>query len=157
MQIYIMRHGEAENFAASDAERPLTARGIAQSQQMATLLASHLNGELDRVWVSPYLRAQQTWQAMADSLPSPTRVDSVEDITPYGDAETVAEYIQAIIETEQPQSLLLISHLPLVGYLTAELVAGIQPPMFLTSAIAAIEYDPQTGTSSLLWQQQPHK
>ena len=37
MQIYIMRHGEAENFAASDAERPLTARGIAQSQLMATL------------------------------------------------------------------------------------------------------------------------
>ncbi|KJF88523.1 phosphohistidine phosphatase SixA [Photobacterium phosphoreum] len=157
MQIYIMRHGEAENFAASDAERSLTARGIEQSQQMATLLASHLNGELDHVWVSPYLRAQQTWQAMVDTLPTATLVGSVEDITPYGDAETVAEYIKATIETEQPQSLLLISHLPLVGYLTAELVAGLQPPMFLTSAIAAIDYDPQTGSSKLLWQHQPHK
>lgn len=157
MQIYIMRHGEAENFAASDAERPLTARGIAQSQQMATLLASHLDGGLDQVWVSPYLRAQQTWQAMANLLPAVVKVGSVDDITPYGDAETVAEYIKATIETEQPQSLLLISHLPLVGYLTAELVADLQPPMFLTSAIAAIEYDPQSGSSELLWQHQPHK
>lgn len=157
MQIYIMRHGEAENFAASDAERPLTTRGIAQSQQMATLLASHLKGELDQVWVSPYLRAQQTWQAMVKGLPTAIQVGSVEDITPYGDAETVADFIKATIETEQPQSLLLISHLPLVGYLTAELVPGLQPPMFLTSAIAAIDYDPQSGKSKLLWQHQPHK
>ena len=61
------------------------------------------------------------------------------------------------METEQPQSLLVMSQLPLVGYLTAELVAGLQPPMFLTSAIAAIDYDPQTGSSKLLWQHQPHK
>lgn len=157
MLIYIMRHGEAENFAASDAERPLTARGIAQSQQMAVLLASHLEGELDQVWVSPYLRAQQTWQAMVDTLPTATQVSSVDDITPYGEAETVAGYIQATIEEQQPQSLLLISHLPLVGYLTSELVAGLQPPMFLTSAIAAIDYDPQSGHGKLLWQHQPYK
>ena len=157
MLIYIMRHGEAENFAASDAERPLTARGIAQSQQMAVLLASHLEGELDQVWVSPYLRAQQTWQAMVETLPTATQVSSVDDITPYGEAETVADYIQATIEEQQPQSLLLISHLPLVGYLTSELVAGLQPPMFLTSAIAAIDYDPQSGHGKLLWQHQPYK
>jgi len=48
----------------------------------------------------------------------------------------------------------VISHLPLVGYLVAELCTAQVPPMFVTSAMAAVELDDSTGT--LLWQQAPH-
>lgn len=157
MRIYIMRHGEAENFAASDAERALTSRGIMQSQQIATSLAPYLAEQLDQVWVSPYLRAQQTWQAMVAELPTANKVVNADDITPYGDAETVAEYLRAMIAIDQPQSILLISHLPLVGYLTSELAQGVQPPMFSTSAIVAIDYDPSSERGELVWQLRPHK
>ncbi|PSW18827.1 phosphohistidine phosphatase SixA [Photobacterium sanctipauli] len=155
MRIYIMRHGEAHNFAPSDAERPLTPRGEALSSQMAVQLASQLGSDLDMVWVSPYLRAQQTWQSMAGHLPEPKRLMTLDDITPYGDADSVAAYIKAVVSLERPETLLVVSHLPLVGYLTAELVAGLQPPMFITSSIAAIEYDPDTEASELLWQANP--
>ncbi|MGF1682538.1 phosphohistidine phosphatase SixA [Photobacterium minamisatsumaniensis] len=155
MRIYIMRHGEAHNFAPSDAERPLTPRGEALSSQMALQLSPQLNGELDTVWVSPYLRAQQTWQSMVEHLPEPKRLVTMEDITPYGDAEDVAAYIKAVVNLERPDTLLVVSHLPLVGYLTAELVAGLQPPMFITSSIAAIEYNPDSEASELLWQATP--
>ncbi|MGF1724251.1 phosphohistidine phosphatase SixA [Photobacterium nomapromontoriensis] len=155
MRIYIMRHGEAHNFAASDAERPLTERGQALSQQMASQLVHQLHNGLDMVWVSPYLRAQQTWQAMASDLPAPKQLVTVDDITPYGDAENVAAYIKAVIATEQPETLLVISHLPLVGYLTAELVPGLQAPMFITSSIAALDYQPESGSCELLWQANP--
>lgn len=155
MRIYIMRHGEAENFAASDAERPLTERGSRQSKQMAEMLAQQLNQPLDTVLVSTYLRAQQTWQCMESVLPGVANVQVSDEITPYGDAATVVDYLKAMIGVEKPQSVLLVSHLPLVGYLTSELVAGIQPPMFSTSAIAAIDYNPDMDSAELVWQNVP--
>lgn len=155
MRIYIMRHGEAQSFAPSDAERPLTACGESHSEQMATQLASQLNANLDLVWVSPYLRAQQTWQAMAKHLPEPKRLMEVDEITPYGEAEEVAAYLKAIIAVERPETVLLVSHLPLVGYLTAELVPGLQPPMFRTSSVAAIDYQPDSELVEFLWQANP--
>ncbi|WP_305816242.1 phosphohistidine phosphatase SixA [Photobacterium leiognathi] len=155
MRIYIMRHGEAENFAASDAERPLTERGSRQSKQMAEMLSQQLVQPLDMVLVSPYLRAQQTWQCMEPSLADAIDVQVSDEITPYGDAETVVDYLKAMISVKKPQSVLIVSHLPLVGYLTAELVAGLQPLMFTTSAIAAIDYDPVSDVAELAWQQVP--
>ncbi|MCG3862550.1 MULTISPECIES: phosphohistidine phosphatase SixA [unclassified Photobacterium] len=155
MRIYIMRHGEAENFAASDAERPLTERGSRQSKQMAEMLAQQLDQPLDTVLVSTYLRAQQTWQCMESVLSGVANVQVSDEITPYGDAATVVEYVKAMIGVEKPQSVLLVSHLPLVGYLTSELVAGIQPPMFSTSAIAAIDYDPEMDRAEFIWQNVP--
>lgn len=155
MRIYIMRHGEAQHFAASDADRPLTDRGAALSEQMAVQLAGQFDNDLDMVWVSPYLRAQQTWQAMAPYLPEPKQVMTVDEITPYGDAEDVATYLKAVIGIEQPENLLVVSHLPLVGYLTAEMVPGLQPPMFITSSIAAIDYQPDSDSGDLLWHANP--
>ncbi|MGF1874716.1 phosphohistidine phosphatase SixA [Photobacterium frigidiphilum] len=155
MRIFIMRHGEAQNFASSDAERPLTIRGEQQSKQAASQLATQLEGNLDLVWVSPYLRAQQTWQVMTAELPEAKKVVTADNITPYGDSEDVAAYLKALIAIERPETVMLISHLPLVGYLTADIVAGIQPPMFRTSAIAAIDYDPDTEVAEFLWQDVP--
>ncbi|WP_299014939.1 phosphohistidine phosphatase SixA [uncultured Photobacterium sp.] len=155
MRIYIMRHGEAQNFAPSDAERPLTVCGEAHSKQMAFQLASQLSDGIDLVWVSPYLRAQQTWSVMAKHLPQPKRLMTVDEITPYGDAEDVAAYLKAMIAVERPESVLLVSHLPLVGYLTSELAPGLQPPMFRTSAIAAVEYFPDSEQAEFLWQANP--
>ena len=40
MQIYIMRHGQAELMASSDSERALTTQGRFESEQMATYLAN---------------------------------------------------------------------------------------------------------------------
>ncbi|WP_036800936.1 phosphohistidine phosphatase SixA [Photobacterium marinum] len=155
MRIYIMRHGEAQHFAPSDEERPLTMSGEVHSEQMASQLASQLSDGIDLVWVSPYLRAQQTWSAMSDKLPQPKRLMTVDDITPYGDAEDVAAYLKSMIAVERPDNVLLVSHLPLVGYLTAELVPGLQPPMFRTSAIAAIDYCPDSEQAEFLWQANP--
>ncbi|MEJ2762741.1 phosphohistidine phosphatase SixA [Photobacterium sp. MCCC 1A19761] len=155
MRIYIMRHGEAQTFAPTDAERPLTGHGQQHSEQMALQLASQLSGGLDMVWVSPYLRAQQTWQAMAQHLPTPEKLMTVEEITPYGGAEDVATYLKAMIGIERPETVLIVSHLPLVGYLASELVPGLPSPMFRTSAIAAIDYQPDSEAAEFLWQANP--
>ncbi|WP_025673647.1 phosphohistidine phosphatase SixA [Salinivibrio socompensis] len=150
MKLIIMRHGEAQAFAASDSERGLTAHGEQQSQQMATWLNQQLEGQtLDKVLVSPYLRAQQTWQACAPLLPIADEVITEEDITPYGQSDRIHAYLSAMIEVEKPGVILVISHLPLVGYLTNEWVKEGQAPMFATSAMAIIDVDTATQQASL--------
>ena len=155
MRIYIMRHGEAESFAKNDQSRALTLQGKAQSQQAAKYLAEHLTESEFTVWVSPYLRAQQTWKTMEASLPTPQQILTQQEITPYGNAESVAEYIKAYLNIEKPESLLLVSHLPLVGYLAAEFVPNLVPPMFQTSTIIALDYDLVMESATIAWQFSP--
>ncbi len=156
MKVFIMRHGEAEHLAASDAERILTKRG--QDQSIAVAQACERQGlsDFDKVLVSPYVRAKQTWQAISGVFSAGVNnVIEYEELTPYGDAGDAYQYISALAEAEQLESVLLVSHLPLVGYLTAEFVPDIAAPMFPTSGLVCIEYDMQTHSGELLWHIHP--
>ena len=59
MQVFIMRHGDAALDAASDSVRPLTTNGCDESRLMANWLKGQ-KVEIERVLVSPFLRAEQT-------------------------------------------------------------------------------------------------
>ncbi|GEM74371.1 phosphohistidine phosphatase SixA [Vibrio sagamiensis] len=150
MKIFILRHGEAEQFANSDAERQLTPRGRAESEVVAQVCKERGFAQFDKVLVSPYIRAQQTWQEISTHF-SAKCLETCEDITPYGQSDQVFDFINALIEVENTQSLLLVSHLPLVGYLISEFVKGMTPPMFPTSGLVCIEFDPQTQSGEILW------
>lgn len=154
MKIFIMRHGEAEHHAASDEERQLTTYGIKASVSVATACKQKGFAEFDKVLVSPYIRAQQTWQAIESQFVSDS-VDVCEDITPYGQSEDVVEFVCALAEVESLQSILLISHLPLVGYLTADFIGDTNAPMFPTSGLVCIEFDLQTRKGEVLWNLHP--
>lgn len=150
MKIFIMRHGEAEHFAASDSERQLTPAGVANSIKVAKECAGNGFNHFDCVLVSPYVRAQQTWDAIAENFTTQAVYDS-DDITPYGQSDDVYEYLCAMAESKGIQSILLVSHLPLVGYLTAEFAQGITPPMFPTSGMTCVEFDLESRSGELLW------
>ena len=152
MNIYIMRHGQAGMNAKTDELRPLTEQGIEESLQMASWLSPQLSGPFDRVIHSNYLRARQTWQTICTELPDAKVVEESGDITPYGDPAFVASYLTTL--AEQHKQLLLVSHLPLVGYLVQSLCPPAGAPMFATSGIACIEW--QKGKGSLLWLEGPH-
>ncbi len=155
MQVFIMRHGEAALEAASDSVRPLTHCGCDESRQMA----SWLNGQsvdVERVLVSPYLRAQQTLATVREALNLLEGQDVLPELTPGGDPGLVAYYLQAL-GTQGVKSALVISHLPLVGYLVSELCPQEAPPMFATSAIACVDFDPASCEGKLLWQVSPSK
>lgn len=151
MRIFIMRHGDAEAFAATDAERPLSELGQKQSLQVAKNCKQKKVDQFDLALVSPYLRAQQTWQIFSQVLTA-DKIEECDDITPYGDSESVVDYVCALAEAQTLESVILVSHLPLVGYLTADFVTGIQPPMFPTSGMVCIEYDVDARNGEVLWQ-----
>ncbi|MGV2989493.1 phosphohistidine phosphatase SixA [Vibrio sp. E150_011] len=154
MKVFIMRHGEAVHYAASDEERALTPHGEACSLAVARACKQKGFSSFDMVLVSPYLRAQQTWDIISAEF-NGKDVAVCDDITPYGQAEDVAEFINALTKVESLDSILLVSHLPLVGYLTAELVGGINAPMFPTSGLVCVDYDVDKRQGELLWHLHP--
>ncbi|MGL5290331.1 MAG: phosphohistidine phosphatase SixA [Vibrionaceae bacterium] len=157
MNIYIMRHGDAKLLASDDAVRPLSERGVLQAQQMGEWFASQLKRPLDCVLVSPYLRAQQTWQAFAPYVQSSNQVLTEAGLTPYGHSEQVIDYLRARIELENLSQVLLVSHLPLVNYLVSELLNEPSSLPFTTGAMAKIELNDKLERASLCWLQAPER
>lgn len=147
MKVFIMRHGDAVPDAASDALRPLSERGVDESQQMARWLDAR-KPEIDRVLVSPYVRAQQTLAELRGALPLPDETECLPQLTPGGDADVVGDYLRALAGTGV-NAVLVVSHLPLVGYLVAALCPQESAPMFATSGIARVTVDAASGTGVL--------
>ena len=148
-----MRHGEAALEAASDAVRPLTLCGRDESRQMAAWLNTK-SVDIERVLVSPYLRAEQTLATVREALTLPEGEEVLPELTPGGNAEQVGSYLQALA-MQGVSSVLIVSHLPLVGYLVAELCPGECPAMFATSAIANVDLPADGSYGKFEWQVSP--
>ncbi|CAK9885490.1 MAG: Phosphohistidine phosphatase SixA [Candidatus Erwinia impunctatus] len=154
MQVFIMRHGDAATDAASDSVRPLTPCGNEESSRMASWLNDQ-QVDIDTVLVSPYLRARQTLDAVRGALLLPEVEEVLPELTPDGDAKLVTCYLDTLAN-EGVKSVLVISHLPLVGYLVSALCPQESPPMFATSAIASVLTD-VAAAGTLQWQMSPSK
>lgn len=81
MQVFIMRHGDAALDAASDSVRPLTSCGCDESRLMANWLKGQ-KVDIERVLVSPFLRAEQTLDVVGECMNLPTGVDVLPELTP---------------------------------------------------------------------------
>lgn len=153
MQLFLMRHGEASYLAHSDRERTLTDTGRYHTCEMSNWLAKSVT-EFDLVLVSPYLRAQQSWQEVGKHFPEPRKWLVLDDLTPSSDPSTAADLTLAYAEQYKADNVLVIAHMPLLGYMVSELVRGVEPPLFATSGLALI--DKHGEQCSLMWQHTPH-
>jgi len=157
MQIYIMRHGEAQNFveqgSRDDSQRLLTQQGKQEAQVMANWLQEQTS-KATQVFVSPYNRAQQTCEIVTTSMQVSTT--TLDFITPSGDVKQVHDFIDGwcndkqVESPHQVQCLLIVSHMPLVSYLVAELTQSENAPIFATAGIAQIDYNVETMRGTLL-------
>lgn len=152
MNIFIMRHGEAEVMAKSDQARHLTAYGAKQAFSQGHWLKTYLKStallsELTHVIVSPYVRAQETFEQVKAAFEDDfsAKVETWEGITPYGNAETVADYL-SVLKEEGVKGVLLISHLPLVGEIVAELYGKRNPVSFYPATITQLAWNEQYAT-----------
>lgn len=151
MKLYLMRHGQAESYAASDAERQLTERGIDQSRAMADYLKDE---PPVKVIASPLVRACQTAFNVVEPLQHDVPFDTCDYLKPDEDPNDVVEWLKTV-EGDGP--LLLVSHNPLVSLLTSLLVNGhLQGSLSLATAdIVCLTLDiPAAGGAQLLWYQQ---
>ncbi len=138
MKLYIARHGQASFNAGSDRERCLTVVGKHATE---TLFEAHKDQLLavNRIWASPLKRAQQTAEIL-----SGFRLEMIETqlaLEPDEEPARVLELIDAVVG--QCQSLMLVSHQPLVGDLVSLLCRGnlFEPHPFATSEIVVIDLE----------------
>jgi len=148
MQLFIMRHGQANPMGSIDSERKLTEQGFSEVKVMAQWI-NVANLSLENIFVSPYVRAQQTANTVLNGLNASPLLTTLDFITPSGNAKDVHNYIDGMSGMDE-QSLLIVSHMPLVSYLVAELTLGHHSPIFQTAAIAQIDYDVEKMTGKLV-------
>lgn len=132
MKLWILRHGEAEAHARTDAERNLTERGRAEVLRSA----AHLIGQpLGAIIASPYVRAQQTARLVREALGFVPDIRTVPWLTPEGSPE------QVLAQLEAEDNVLLVSHQPLVGNLISFLQHGHsrQPQPMYTASLVELE------------------
>lgn len=145
MKLWVLRHGEAEPRANTDAERRLTAHGREQVMRSAARL---LGQPLDAIIASPYVRAQQTAALVYEALGFAGPVRTVPWLTPDSDAgEVIGELDKLGLE-----HVLLVSHQPLVGNLVSMLEHGHgqHPAPMSTASLAELEGDwPLAGLMTL--------
>ncbi|GHE80289.1 phosphohistidine phosphatase SixA [Thalassotalea profundi] len=156
MQLFVMRHGQANPFGKADAERALTKCGFDEVDKIGQWLAI-ANHKIDKVLVSPYMRAQQTAKQLIKSSGIKVPLNTIDFITPEGNAAQVHDYIDGVFASEEVERVLIVSHMPLVSYLVAELIKEQNAPIFQTAAIAHIEYDPSTMKGRLIQIMSPNE
>lgn len=144
MRLYILRHGEAEARAASDAERALTGHGRNEIGSVAEQLKRKVP-EIARVLVSPYRRAQETAAIMVETLGLPTP-ETERLLTPDSSPWLVLELLRQVPTQD---GVLLVSHMPLVGRLVLELAPGLGAKGFQTGELVVLDW-PGEGAGELV-------
>lgn len=121
MDLWLLRHAEAEDRSSSgkDEDRSLTPEGSAQAKSVARGLAA-LEPKITVVLTSPYRRARQTADRAADALRPAGGVRESRALAPGNDPEAVLSELRDLTE----ESVLLVGHSPMLGFLVGRLVTG---------------------------------
>jgi phosphohistidine phosphatase len=140
MELYILRHGIAEESSASgrDEDRQLTAEGRRKLREvLRTAARAGLQPSL--ILSSPYARAMQTAQAAADLLGYEGEILKAAALVPEARSDDVWQEIRTHREERQ---VLLASHNPLCAGLAAYLLGSPQLYVdFKKGAILRVDLD----------------
>jgi phosphohistidine phosphatase len=142
MRIYLVRHAIAvprdAPGVADDASRELTKQGITRMRRAVRGL-SPLKIDLNQIWASPYLRALQTAEILAQAFPRCGSVRTLPALAPGGDFDSI---VRALAEDPSLDNLALVGHEPDLGELAARLL-GSQTPIlqFKKGGMACIEIE----------------
>jgi phosphohistidine phosphatase len=111
--LIVMRHAKAEPFAATDHERRLTERGVADARTAGEFLTGQ-GACPDRALVSPSVRTRMTWDEVV-GVCGATQEPDFDDGLYLGGPDTVLERVQAT--PDEDRTVLFIGHNPTASYL----------------------------------------
>jgi phosphohistidine phosphatase len=141
MKLYIMRHGPAEDVAASgrDADRALTAPGRERVRAVGKSLLEEDEAP-HAILTSPLVRALQTAEIVAAATKLGERGGAVEtrrEIAPGGDAY---DLVREIVETRRKRTM-IVGHEPDLSALVARLVGHAPPQGMLKAMVVGISLE----------------
>ena len=125
MKLYILRHGEAADHGdrryASDAERPLTPKGVKRTRQLTNALRQ-MDITFNVILTSPLVRARQTAEIVARGLEREKHLRLTNHLSLSG------AYVDLVaqIENARPQAkaILIVGHEPHLSGLISLLCTG---------------------------------
>jgi phosphohistidine phosphatase len=125
MNLYVLRHGIAVEPGtpgyANDADRPLTPEGERKLRQIAQAMEA-LELSFEVILSSPYLRARQTAEIVAEVLKGRNKLELSDSLTPGGSTKKLVEWLNSI--QPSPESVMLVGHEPYLSGLISLLVSG---------------------------------
>lgn len=154
MTLFILRHGEADAQITTDEVRQLTDKGRSDTVSVVAARAGDMSS-LTQIWASPLVRAQQTAEIAAGYFPG-VAIQTTDLLVPEAKPQALMEWLSelnTLMLANPDQSILLVSHQPLVGLLINKLCGKPHDyyPMG-TSSLAAIHAQiVASGMGNLLW------
>lgn len=125
MNIYILRHGLAVEQGSSgftkDSDRPLTPKGRRKLRKIGQAM-KELELCFDCILSSPYVRARQTAEIIAQRLDLRKKLELSEALTPGGSSRRLIDEINQ--RDPAPKNLLLVGHEPCLSELISFLISG---------------------------------
>jgi phosphohistidine phosphatase len=125
MNLYLLRHGVAVEPGAPgyarDADRPLTPKGRRKLKEIAKGLQA-LDICFDLILASPYVRARQTAELVAQALGLRRRLQFSDALVPGSSLKRLVELIHHLEPV--PGELLLVGHEPFLSDLISLLLSG---------------------------------
>src|SRR4029450_3360046 len=143
MQLYFLRHGEADwpGWTKPDDERPLTESGKEEVRQVVTFL-NRLKGKPYLIVTSPLPRALQTAEVAAEQLKTKLRQD--EALEPgFGISE-----VGTVLKRHRSKVLMLVAHEPDFSSVISALTGGFLK--MSKAGVALIDIDPETEQGRLI-------
>lgn len=158
MDLYLIRHADAlalgERGITSDEERPLSDKGIGQSEAAARAL--HARGiVLDKLLTSPLVRARQTAEIMLRVWSRPElALENCDELAPGGKARKLSKQLLKL----EGERIGVVGHMPDLGDYAAWLLGSKKAQIDLAKAgIILIQCGeaPAKGLGSLQWMVTP--
>ena len=120
MNLYMLRHANADTEAATDDARELSEKGREQAKKVAQFCARH-GIRPDVIFASPLIRAQQTAKPVAREL-------GLEVTTAHWLAcgATPEGILGQLIVLKEVSAVMLVGHQPDLGELIAHLLGGAE-------------------------------
>lgn len=137
MTLYLVRHGEACP-ESEDPQRPLTPRGIAETQKIAAFLKG-MDIKADRIIHSAKLRARQTAEILRDGLGCDISLIESDGLAPNDSAAAFCDEINTA-----GRDMMIVGHLPFLDKLVSLLIVGDETHRiikFQESSAAILEQD----------------
>ncbi len=122
MRLYFVRHGIAEDLAASDFDRALTKRGRRRVETSAKVM-KRLGIMPERIFSSPRLRARQTAEFIAAALGAPV---TLSEAVNFG--FDLADVRRLTTDLEAETEVMFVGHNPDMSLLVSE-ITGVDAPM----------------------------
>ena len=149
MRLCLVRHGLASwpSWGGADADRPLNPAGVRLIQAAGPRLAA-LGLHPDLVLHSPYRRAQQTAELLAEALGVLDRLQAYDGLRPGFNAKELKKLLSAQAHLAE---LILVGHAPDAAEVLRSLTGGVC--QFKEGAAALLKLDEldEDPTGTLLW------